>query len=119
MARRMGMIDIAALRSLVSARCILWTEHLALRLRERGIKRGDVIACIQNGEIIEQYPEDMPFPSCLILGTAIEGKPLHVVCAFHPNVNCCMITAYYPNAEKWESDNKTRKAGDRYDLFSL
>jgi hypothetical protein len=39
-----------------------------LRLRERGIKRADVINCIQSGEIIEQYLDDMPFPSCLILG---------------------------------------------------
>ncbi len=107
----METIDIAVLRSLVSERHIVWTEHLALRLRERGIKRADVIAGIQNGEIIEHYPDDMPFPSCLILGTAVDGKPLHVVCALDPGVNCCMITAYYPNSDKWESDNKTRKAG--------
>ncbi|MDR1194194.1 MAG: DUF4258 domain-containing protein [Peptococcaceae bacterium] len=106
------MIDIAALRSLVSAGYILWTEHLALRLRERGIKRADVIACVQSGETIEQYPDDMPFPSCLILGAAMDGKPLHVVCAYNPDVNCCMITAYYPNQDKWESDNRTRKAGE-------
>jgi hypothetical protein len=115
----MDTIDIAALRSLVSEGCILWTEHFALRLRERGIKRRDVIACIQNGEIIEQYPDDMPFPSCLILGAAVGGKPLHVVCAFHFNVNCCMITAYYPSPDKWKPDNKTRKAGGSHDLFSL
>jgi hypothetical protein len=115
----MGMTEIDALRSLVSTGQILWTEHLVIRLRERNIKRGDVIACIQNGEIIEQYPEDMPFPSCLILGATVEKKPLHVVCAFHSNVNCCMITAYFPSLDKWESDYKTRKVGIRYDLFSL
>jgi hypothetical protein len=54
----------------------------------------------------------MPFPSCLILGAAMDGKPLHVVCAYNPDVNCCMITAYYPNQDKWESDNRTRKAGE-------
>lgn len=105
------MIDIADLQSLVSARQILWTEHLALRLRERGLKRADVINCIQSGEIIEQYTDDTPFPSYLILGTSVNGKPLHVVCGLNTGVNCCMITAYYPNIDKWESDNKTRKAG--------
>ena len=108
----MSEIDIAALRPLILAGQILWTEHLALRLRERGIKRKDVIMCIENGEIIEQYPDDMPFPSCLILGSSASGKPLHVVCAHNPDVSCCMITAYYPNPDKWESDHKTRKAGE-------
>jgi hypothetical protein len=108
----MSTIDITALRSLISAGCVFWTEHLALRLRERGIKRADVITCIQSGEIIEQYPDDMPFPSCLILGDIADGNALHVVCAHNPGVNCCMITAYYPNSSKWESDKKTRKAGE-------
>ena len=108
----MNLIDIAALRPLVSAGQIIWTEHLALRLRDRGIKRADVIACIDNGEIIEQYLDDIPFPSCLILGDSESGEPLHVVCALDPGANCCAITAYYPNPDKWESDNKTRKAGE-------
>ena len=89
---------------------IIWTEHLTFRLRERGIKRSDVIECIQSGEIIEQYPDDMPFPSCLILGKAVDGNQLHVVCALNPGEACCMITAYYPAPNKWEFDFKTRKA---------
>ncbi|MFG6337693.1 MAG: DUF4258 domain-containing protein [Lachnospiraceae bacterium] len=28
----------------------------------------DIIFCIHEGEIIEQYPDDYPYPSCLILG---------------------------------------------------
>ena len=108
----MGVV-YSELQALVSEGRMLWTEHLALRLRERGIKRADVIACIQGGGIIEQYPDDTPFPSCLILGASVAGRPLHVVCAVNPGVNCCMITAYYPNPDKWEADNKTRKDGLR------
>ena len=69
-------VDIVALRALVASGGIVWTEHVALRLRERGIKRANVISCIQDGAIIEQYPDDMPFPSCLILGGAADGKPV-------------------------------------------
>ena len=105
----MGDADIEGLRSLLSAGQVVWTEHLAIRLRERGIKRDDVIACVKNGDIIEQYPDDMPFPSCLISGHSVSEKPLHVVCAQNQDVNCCVITAYYPNPDKWEADNKTRK----------
>lgn len=108
----MNEIVIAELQSLVSASQIVWTEHLALRLRERGIKRIDVIDCLKNGEIIEQYPYDRPLPSCLIFGVTANGNPLHVVCGLNINVNCCIITAYYPSADKWESNYKIRKAGE-------
>ena len=108
----MNEVDIDGLRSLVSTGKIIWTEHLAIRLRERGIKRDDVISCVGNGEIIEQYPDDMPYPSCLINGKSASEKPLHIVCAHNTGESCCVITAYYPDPDKWENDNKTRKVKD-------
>ena len=107
----MNIVDINDLRTSVKAGQIIWTEHLILRLRERNIKRADIVSCIQTGEIIEQYPDDMPFPSCLILGNNTNNSPLHVVCAMNQDLCCCMISAYYPNPDKWEPNNKTRKAG--------
>ena len=105
-------MDIFDLRSLVLEGKVLWTEHVALRLREQSIKRIDVIDCLQNGVIIEHYPDDMPYPSCLILGFTASQKPLHVVCGLNTGVICYVITSYYPSPDKWESDYKTRKAGE-------
>ena len=102
-------IEISQIQSLTTKFKIMWTEHVAIRLRERGIKRADVLKCIENGEIIEQYPDNTPFPSCLILGSCIDGKPLHIVVGLNTGVLCCMITAYRPDSDKWESDLKTRK----------
>ena len=59
-------------------------------------------------EIIEQYPDDYPYPSCLILGMSIEDKYLHVVIGNHES-DLFLITAYFPSFDKWESDFKTRK----------
>lgn len=61
-----------------------------------------------SGEIIEQYPDDFPFPSCLIFGYSIDEKVLHVV-ASDEGTASRIITAYYPNIEKFENDLKTRK----------
>ena len=72
----MGMAGIENIRFLISEQKILWTEHVALRMRDRGIKRTDVIHCINNGEIIENYPNDMPYPSCLINGISASGNAL-------------------------------------------
>lgn len=102
------MIDISELRRANNPRNILLTEHARVRLIEREITIQDVIHCIEVGEIIKQYEDDKPFPSCLILGVSINKKHLHIVVS----LNGCfihLITAYYPNLEQWEPDYKTRK----------
>ena len=106
----MDGVNISDLRVLAAKKQIVWTEHLALRLIERNIKRADVIECIQNGEIIEQYPNDYPYPSCLIFAILTNGKPFHAVIGIGDG-NLFIITAYYPTLDKWENDYKTRKAG--------
>jgi hypothetical protein len=109
------MKDLALkdIHSLLEAGKIVWTEHVALRLRERNIKRQDVLICLNSGELIEQYPDDMPFPSCLISGQTDSGQPLHVVCSVNNAETCSVITAYTPTFDKWENDYKTRKAGTK------
>lgn len=102
------MINIEQLRTLNKANHIAITEHARLRLVERGISVNDIIQCIDTGEIIKQYEDDKPFPSCLILGTAIDGKYIHVV-ASHDSEWIYLITAYHPDADVWEPDFKNRK----------
>jgi hypothetical protein len=61
-----------------------------------------------NGEVIEAYPADRPYPSCLIL--LVEVEPVHVVAAADPVAEIChVITAYRPDLEHFEPDLKTRK----------
>jgi hypothetical protein len=64
---------------------------------------------VLNGEIIEDYPDDFPFPSSLILGKDKEGRPIHSVWAFAEKYNIAiLITAYIPDANEW-IDYKRRK----------
>ena len=67
----------------------------------------DVGVTINEGHIIEQYPDDYPFPSYLILGMS-SGKIIHVVASIDDGV-MYIITAYTPDPNKWEDDWKTRK----------
>ena len=101
-------MDIELLKSLVTQRKIKWTAHVAARIQERDISREDVLNCIKTGEIIEEYPEDYPNPSCLVFGTTLRDKILHVVAGFDDHF-IYIITAYCPNLEKFESDLKTRR----------
>ena len=45
----------------------------------RDISIDDIGDCIMSGEIIEDYPDDFPHPSCLIFGYTIRHKVLHTV----------------------------------------
>ncbi|MSP38997.1 MAG: DUF4258 domain-containing protein [Deltaproteobacteria bacterium] len=74
------------------------------------IRIDEVLEALDSGEIIEDYPEDQPYPSCLILGRTRANRPLHVVCA--PVVDeqrLIVITIYQPDPARWEADLKGRK----------
>ncbi len=87
---------------------IKWVKHCLERMQERGISINDVESCLQTGEIIEDYPNDFPHPSCLIFGYTKENKVLHIVVGSNGET-IFFITAYYPNTDKFETDLKTRK----------
>ena len=48
-------------------------------MMKRNISRLDVFNCLQNGEIIEDYPNSFPHPSCLVFGKSVGGKIMHTV----------------------------------------
>lgn len=63
---------------------------------------------ILKGEIIEQYPDDFPFPSCLIYGKDNNNKIIHI-CMSDEGTCSRIITAYYPDINRWSADLKVRK----------
>jgi hypothetical protein len=78
-------------------------------MRERGIKRADLLESIYNGEIIKRYTDDTPFPSCLVLGYYAYNQPLHIVIGINAGVLCSIITVYRPDKSQWGNDYKIRK----------
>ncbi len=78
------------------------------RIFQRGISTDDVVKALTNGEIIEQYPSDYPFPSCLVLGITTEGQSLHVVCGSDEK-ELWLITAYFPSPVEWSDDFRQRR----------
>ncbi|GIW92836.1 MAG: hypothetical protein KatS3mg110_0877 [Pirellulaceae bacterium] len=68
-----------------------------------------VLRIIQEGEVIACYPDDLPYPSVLILGFE-GGKPLDVVVAQDPeNRICIVVTVYKPDPKLWSDDFRTRR----------
>ncbi len=74
----------------------------------RNIPVDDVVAVIEFGEVIADYPNDKPYPSKLLLNF-INGIHIHVVVAHNMSNNeCIVITCYIPSAVLWDSDFKTK-----------
>ncbi|MBR4806925.1 MAG: DUF4258 domain-containing protein [Lachnospiraceae bacterium] len=101
------MYSIGDFKSINEPSKMVITQHSRKRFSERGISLNDVCESIKNGEIIEQYPDDYPFPSCLIMGKS-GNRVIHVVASIEDGL-LYIITAYIPNPDKWEEDWKTRK----------
>ena len=73
------MIEVENLRRYSAEDKLFATAHSTERFRQRGISIRDIRNAINVGEIIEQYPDDYPYPSCLILGKNLRGENIHAV----------------------------------------
>jgi hypothetical protein len=88
---------------------LIFRVHAIQRMFEREVSVNEIRKIIENGEIIEDYSNEMPEPSRLILG--YQGKrPIHVVVSETSLSNeVVIITVYSPDPDIWEKDNRRRK----------
>lgn len=101
-------IKIEDLREYYKQSKVFMSGHASNRCMLREITQKDIKNCVMTGNIIEQYPDDFPWASCLISGYSEEGKIIHVVMSDNGQYSK-VITAYVPSMEKFEADFKTRK----------
>ena len=102
------MVDIDILRKMNRSEKIALTKHARERLAERAITIDDIVNGIDTGEVIKQYEDDKPLPSCLVLGLSVNNKYIHIVVS-NDEEYIYIITAYYPEPQLWSDDFKTRK----------
>lgn len=82
--------------------------HALQRMYERRISPEDVEKVVMEGDVIEAYPDDRPYPSRLILGF-LNKRPLHVVVADNTaDAEIVIITVYEPDPVKWEAGFRRR-----------
>ena len=76
---------------------------------ERDIGIEDVRAVVGEGEVVEDYPDDEPYPSRLLLSSR-GGRHLHVVAAFNrPGDEVVVVTVYEPDLDQWEPGFRRRR----------
>lgn len=95
-------MDITDLINAIQAERINITQHARREAKEDNLLLDEVLYSTQNGEIIEDYPTDTPYPSCLIYGVAPAGAPVHSVWAYAADSRIAiLITVYRPDPARW------------------
>lgn len=73
----------------------------------------EIFTSVLQGGIIEKYPKDKPFQSCLVYGMNMKREPVHSVWGFnHENKWAVLITVYRPDPTKWIDMRIRRKKDD-------
>ena len=78
-----------------------FSKHAADRMILRFITISELREAINNGEVIEDYPQDKYSPSCLILGFTSNNRPLHIQCSYPTRPLIKVVTVYEPDPDEW------------------
>ena len=78
------------------------SDHADEEAHNDDLSFDEIITSVIYGQIIEDYPHDKPYPSCLIFGENFRRDPIHSVWAFNTE-NCwaVLITVYRPDPKRW------------------
>ena len=80
---------------------LIFSLHAIRRMFKRGITVDDVRAVIENGKTIEEYSDDTPYSSRLVLGWSA-NRPIHVVVADNmEEKETIVVTVYKPDSLIW------------------
>ena len=95
-------MNVADIVKAIEASRVRITEHADEEAADDCLSYEEIYFSVIHGEVIEDYPEDKPYPSCLILGWSFSGEPIHSVWAYNPaNGWAVLITVYRPDPERW------------------
>ncbi len=103
-------MEIIQIQTSLAEKRIRITDHAYEEAINDRLMMNDVFFSVMQGEIIEDYPTDKPYPSCLILGTTAAGESVHSVWAHNKeNGWAVLITVYKPDDKYWIENKRRRK----------
>lgn len=86
------------------------SDHADEEMANDGLVYDEVARSVLLGEVIEEYPADHPYPSCLILGNEANGKPIHSVWAYNSRSQwAVLVTVYRPDPSRWTDWRKRKR----------
>ena len=103
-------MEISDIVEAIQAKRIRISDHADVEAHEDEISYEEVHYSVLQGQIIEEYPTDRPYPSCLVYGRTVVGDPVHSVWAFNPdNRWAVLVTVYRPDPDRWVNGTTRRR----------
>lgn len=95
-------MEITDIQSAVRMGYLRITDHADEEARNDNLSYDEILFSVLMGKIIEDYPDDKPYPSCLIYGNTFENEPVHTVWAYNGETKyAVLITVYRPDPSRW------------------
>lgn len=103
-------MDITDIVEAIRANRIRITDHADEEAEADDLTFDEIHYSVLHGEIIEDYPTDRPYPSCLIYGETFSGDAIHTVWAYNEDSRwAVLITIYRPDPNLWINWRERRK----------
>lgn len=95
-------MDIENIINAIRGSRVRITDHADEEIFDDSLTYEEIYSSVIQGEVIEDYPNDKPYPSCLIMGKNFSSEPIHSVWAYNPESQwLVLITVYRPDPERW------------------
>jgi hypothetical protein len=95
-------VNIEAIIEAIRRNQIRITDHADEESQADQLSFDEIFLSVLQDEIIEEYPDDKPYPSCLIYGDTFANTPVHSVWAYNQdNRWAVLITVYRPDPKRW------------------
>jgi hypothetical protein len=95
-------MDIGRIIAAIADNRIRIADHADEEAQADDLSFDEVFGSVFRGEVIEEYPDDWPYPSCLIFGETFQGDPVHSVWAYNEkNGWAVLVTVYRPDPDRW------------------
>lgn len=102
---------LETIQRLVAGGDVRISEHGYDELSNDGIPVRDILEGVSSARVVEDYPTFGKGPAVLVLESAAQGKPVHVVWGVPKGYAspAVLVTAYRPDPGVWSADFLRRR----------
>ena len=105
-----GNMDIRNIIDAIRGHRVRITDHADEEATADRLILDDVYFSVEHGDLVEDYPQDHPYPSGLIHGISPVSEHIHSVWAYNSsNGWAVLVTVYRPDPARWIDGRIRRK----------